>query len=99
MKNKNDSITTWSKGIKEMGEQEREIRNKLTPNKSELQNIVGCARSIYETVILMSNSSSLAHEGIMDFEIAQRILDTQKENIKENIKYLEVYLGIWEGSN
>jgi len=91
---KNTSITDWSEGIKQMGEERREINNKLSPNKSDIKNALSYAREIYETVVLMSNSSSFAHEDIISFEIAQKILDAQKKYIEESIKNLEIYLGI-----
>jgi len=93
MKN-NTSITNWSEGIKKMGEERRELNNKLSPNKNELKNALSYVREIYEIVLLMSNSSSFAHEDIISFELAQQILDAQKEYIKENINSLEIYLGI-----
>ena len=95
MKN-NTLITDWTKGIKKMGETEREISNKLTPNKSQMNNALTYAREIYETVLFMSNSAMMAHEELIDFKIAQKLIDSQKNGIKESIKYLEVYLGIYE---
>jgi len=95
MKN-NTSITNWSEGIKKMGEERRELNNKLSPNKSDMKNALSYARELYETVLLMSNSSSFAHEDIINFEVTQKILDAQKEYVKENIKSLEIYLGISE---
>jgi len=93
---KNTSITNWSEEIKKMGEERREINNKLSPNKSDLKNALSYAREIYETILLMSNSSSFAHEDIISFKVAQQILDAQKEYIKENINNLEIYLGTSE---
>ena len=91
---KDTSITNWSEGIKKMGEERREINNKLSPNKSDMKNALSYTREIYETVLLMSNSSEFAHENIISFEVAQQILDAQKEYIEENIKNVEIYLGI-----
>lgn len=95
---KNVSITNWSEGIKQMGEERREINNKLSPNKSDMKNALSYAREIYETVLLMSNTASFAHEDIISFEVAQQILDGQKAYIKESIKNFEIYLGISEKS-
>jgi len=91
---KNTSITDWSEGIKKMGEERREINNKLSPNKNDLRNALAYAKEIYETVLLMSNTSSFAHEDIVSFEIAQKILESQSIDIQENIRNLEIYLGI-----
>ena len=92
---KNTSITNWSEGIKKMGEERRVLNNKLSPNKNDLKNALSYAREIYETVLLMSTSSSFAHEDIISFEVAQQILDAQKKYIEENINNLEIYLGIF----
>jgi len=92
----NNSISDWSKGIADIFEREQEIRNKLQPNRDELNNIVGCARTIYESTILMKNSSDMAHQEIISFEMAQRILDGTKGKIKETIEYLEAYLKLKE---
>lgn len=42
----------------------------------------------------MKNSSDMAHQGLIDFELAQKILDGTKGSIKETIDYLEKYLGL-----
>jgi len=95
-KKTNSSISNWPNTIKEIAEKEREISNKLSPNKSGMKNALAYSKELYETVVFMSNLSSLTHEGLIDFEIAQKILDAHKEDIKESIKYLEIYLGINE---
>lgn len=41
----------------------------------------------------MNNASEMAHQGIIDFEMGQKIIDVQKENIKKDLKFLLVYLG------
>ena len=91
---KNTSITNWTQGIKQMGEERKEINNKLSPNKSDIRNALAYAKEIYETVVLISNTSDFAHEDIISFDVAQKILESQNINIQESIKHLEIYLGL-----
>jgi len=90
---KKDSISSWSETIRKIGEEEIETNNKLTPSKYQMENIVGCARTIHEHTVLMKNVSDMAHQGMITFEMAQKILDGTKLRIKETIGYIEAYLG------
>jgi len=92
-KSKNDSLTRWSETIRKIGEEEIEKNNKLTPSKYQIDNIVGCARTIHEYTVSMKNVSDMAHQGMITFEMAQKILDGTKLRIKETIGYMEAYLG------
>lgn len=89
---KKDSLIGWSETIRKMGEDEIEKNNKLSPSKDSLENIVSLARTIYEHTVLMKNVSDMAHQGLIDFDRAQRIMDAAKLGIKETVGYLEAYL-------
>lgn len=95
-KKKDDSSMDWSDAILRMGEERREIENKLSPSSGQLDLLLSAARQIYETVILMKNTSQMAHANgeIISFELAQSILDMQKKNLKESIQYLEQYASL-----
>ncbi|KEK23923.1 hypothetical protein [Bacillus gaemokensis] len=85
--------------IDDMLAKQREIDEKLSPSKYEMRYITDYARVIYDKAQLVNNASEMAHQGLIDFELAQKIMDTQKENIKSDIKYLQIYLGIDEKDN
>jgi len=87
-------MASWAEVINKISEQERECNNKLAPSKYNLDNIVGCARTIHEYTVLMKNSSDMAHQGLISFDMAQKILNGTKKRIDETIKYMEAYLMI-----
>ena len=96
MKSKSNPLGDWSKFIREQGEKEPEIEHKISPSKGQLENIVGLAKTILEQTVLMKNSSDMAHQGIITFEVAQKIIDGTKGRIKEAYGYLEAYAGMKE---
>lgn len=87
------NIEKWSKGIDAMFERQKEIDNKLSPSKGEMQYVMGFARAIAEKANYIQFTSAMAHEGIIAFEEAQKIIDWQKEQLKQDMKYLQRYLG------
>jgi len=93
-KTKKDQLSSWIETIKKIGDEEIEKNNKLTPSKYSLDNIVGCARTIHEHTVLMKNVSDMAHQGLMAFDMAQKILNGTKLRIKETVGYMEAYLGL-----
>ena len=86
MKKKND--LGWNEAISKNFEQEKKKNEMLDPSKSEMRYITDYARSIDKKAQLMENASQMAHQGVIDFETGQKILNTQKEAIKKDIKYL-----------
>jgi len=86
-------IERWSKGLDEMFERQREIDRKLSPSKSEINYVTSFARAIMEKANYIQFTSALAHEKVIEFEKAQQIIDWQKEQIKQDIRHLQCYLG------
>ncbi|MFB5758915.1 hypothetical protein [Paenibacillus medicaginis] len=82
-------IDAWSKGINNMFDRQKEIDEKLSPSRLEMKCVADYARSIDQKVQLMNNASQMAHDRIIDFESAQKIIDMQKKSIKRDIKYLQ----------
>lgn len=91
---KKDPWANFNKHIGEMFEKEHQANIKLTPHKNDLENIVGLSKTLFEQTVLMKNSSDMAHQGIISFEVAQKIMDATKGRIKETLGYLETYLGL-----
>ncbi|KNF06956.1 hypothetical protein CLPU_49c00040 [Gottschalkia purinilytica] len=83
----------WIEAIDEISERNREIDNKLSPNKTEVRYITDFAKAILENANHIEVASSLAHEETIDFEDAQEIIDYQKEQINRCIERLQNYLG------
>ncbi|MGH0945047.1 hypothetical protein ACQVTS_28515 [Bacillus mycoides] len=84
------------RAIDAMFARQREINEKLSPSKDEMRFVTDYAKVIYEHTQLMNNASEMAHQGLIDFELAQKIMNTQKKNIKRDIKYLQSFLGLNE---
>ena len=82
----------WGDAISKQFEKQREKDAMLSPNKGEMRYIADIARSMDKTAQLMDNASEMAHQGLIEFELAQRIMDVQKDKIKRDMKMLETYL-------
>jgi hypothetical protein len=82
----------WSKATNVSSDKQREIDEKLSPSISQMQYVISYARTIYECTKIMKNASTMAHEGLIDFELAQKILDVQKKNIERGTICLQEYL-------
>lgn len=89
MAKKKDTTIEWMDTINKMGERQREIDNKLSPNKLEIRYIVDYARAIAEKATRIEMASGLAHEKVLTFEMAQQIIDVQNEQLLKNIKHLK----------
>ena len=96
-KTKSDPLGDWGKFIREQGEKDLAIEHTLSPSRGQLENVVGLAKTILEQTILMKNSSDMAHQGIISFEVAQKIIDGTKTRIKETYGYLEAYCVLKDG--
>lgn len=83
----------WADAITKSWDKQREIDATLSPSKGEMRYVTDYARNIDKLAQLMNNASEMAHQGIIDFEMGQKIMDAQKENIKKDLKFLLVYLG------
>jgi hypothetical protein len=91
-KKKDTTFQDWSKVITEMGERDKEIDNMLTPSKGEIRYIIDNARSILEKATHIEMACLLAHEKVITFEQAQKIMDWQKEQLQRDIKHIQMYL-------
>lgn len=91
-KNNKSTINDWSNAIAKSWDRQREIDEKLTPSKGQMRYVTDFARNIDKVAQLMNNASEMAHQSIIDFDIAQKIMDTQKKNILKDIEYLKSYL-------
>lgn len=89
---KKSIINSWDRAIKKSFDDHKEANEKLTPSKAEIRYVADFARNIDKTAQLMHNASEMAHQGIIDFETAQKIMDIQKKNIEKDVKYLLTYL-------
>lgn len=69
---------TWEDVILNISQEEKEKNELLNPSRLELKYIVDYSGIIYDKVQLMQNASNMAHEKLIDFETAQRIIDHQK---------------------
>lgn len=85
-------IQNWKKVIDGIAKEEKERSEKLSPSLLEMRYVVDYGRIIYDTLQLMNNSSRMAHEGIINFETAQRIIDLKKYQLKKDIDLLSAYL-------
>jgi hypothetical protein len=83
-------VEKWSKATNISFGKQREI--KLSPSIGQMQYVISFARTIYECTKIMKNASTMAHEGLIDFEVAQKILDIQKKNIERGTICLLEYL-------
>ncbi|WP_211750288.1 hypothetical protein [Paenibacillus sp. Marseille-Q4541] len=88
------SKTTWEDVVSNAFEERKNENELLSPSKLEFKYIVDYGRIIYDKLQLMNNTSNMAHEKIIDFEKAQRIIDHQKKTLKKDIEYLKSYLEI-----
>ena len=86
-------ISGWGEAISRSFEKQREKDMLLSPNKGEMRYIADIARSMDKTAQLMDNASEMAHQGLIEFELAQKIMDVQKDKIKRDMKMLQQYLG------
>lgn len=87
-------VEKWIDGIDRMFERQREIDQKLSPSRGEINYIKSYAHSILEKVSYIEFISALAHEGVIDFDMAQKIMDWQKQQIKKDVEYFKGYLGL-----
>ncbi|WP_079709813.1 hypothetical protein [Paraliobacillus ryukyuensis] len=93
-KSNRNHIEKWSKVIDNVFEERDKINNKLSPSKLQINSIVDFSRNINDKAQLIRNVSDMAHEKIVDFELAQKIIDNQIKNVEKDIKYLKSYLGV-----
>lgn len=89
-------INSWSEVIDKIAERNKEANEKLSPSQSEMRYIVDYGRIIYDKLQLINNASKMAHEGIIDFDTGQKIIDYQKKTLKRDIENLLIYLGFKE---
>lgn len=93
---KKDPWANYNSAIGEIFDKQHEENIKLTPHKNDLENIIGLSKTLFEQTVLMKNSSDMAHQNIISFEVAQKIMNATKVRIKETLGYLETYLGLEE---
>ncbi|ASA22571.1 hypothetical protein [Paenibacillus donghaensis] len=85
-------ITDWSNAINKIAEEQQIENVMLSPSKSEMKYLTGCAKNIYDYAHLMNNVSEMAHQKLISFELAQQIMNVQSKNIKKDVKYLLTYI-------
>lgn len=88
----NKAVTDWSKAISDSFDAHRKLDGKLSPSKNQMKYVADLARSIDKKAQLMDYASEMGHQGLLDFEVAQKIMNTQKEIMKKDIKLLLTYL-------
>lgn len=86
------TINSWSEVIDKIAERNKEVDEKLSPSQSEMRYVVDYGRIIYDKLQLINNASKMAHEGIIDFDTGQKIIDLQKKTLKSDIEYLLLIL-------
>ncbi|MGG3987431.1 hypothetical protein [Bacillus smithii] len=89
-------IEKWAETVDRMFKRQREIDQKLSPSKSEIKYIKSYTHSLMEKVDYIEFTSVLAHEGKIDFDMAQKIMNWQKQQIKKDVEYFKLYLGLDE---
>lgn len=87
-----DMIDRWSKSIGENFDRQREIDNKLEPNVHAVRTIVSYGEGVQSCLRMIETVSQMAHQGIITFEVAQKIMDVQRKSALKDMKYLEVML-------
>lgn len=87
-------MSDWMEAISEISQRNRDTINKLSPNKMQVNTIKSYTRAVNDRVNYIDCISLLRHEGIIDFETAQKLIDVQKDWLKQDIEYLKQYLGI-----
>ncbi|MFL1672531.1 hypothetical protein [Paenibacillus dendritiformis] len=86
------TINSWSEVIDKIAERNKEVDEKLSPSQCEMRYVVDYGRIIYDKLQLINNASKMAHEGIIDFDTGQKIIDLQKKTLKRDIEYLLLIL-------
>jgi hypothetical protein len=87
-----DQTEAWIKAIHNSEEESRKVDASLSPSKDSIRYVVDYARTINDTVQLIKNTSNMAHQRVIEFEVAQRIIDNQKKALLRDIKWLETFL-------
>ncbi|PIH59015.1 hypothetical protein [Paenibacillus sp. LK1] len=87
-----DQTEAWMKAIHNSEEERRKVDASLSPSRDSIRYVVDYAKTIDDTVQLIKNTSNLAHQGVIEFEVAQRIIDNQKKALLRDIKWLETFL-------
>ncbi|WP_339304248.1 hypothetical protein NST33_17675 [Paenibacillus sp. FSL L8-0435] len=87
-----DQTEAWMKAIHNSEEERRKVDASLSPSRDSIRYVVDYAKTINDTVQLIKNTSNMAHQGVIEFEVAQRIIDNQKKALVRDIKWLETFL-------
>jgi hypothetical protein len=91
-KKKSNTNADWGKAIDNIFEQNHKEDIMLNPSKLQMKYLTGYAKNIYDYAQLMNNVSEMAHQKLISFELAQKIMDVQSKNIKKDVKYLLSYI-------
>lgn len=91
-KKKENNLSEWTESIRSYGEIQQEIENKLTPNKTIIRYISDYTKVLNDKSGRIEWTSIMAHDGIISFEVAQRIIDFQVQQMLKDIDYLKGYL-------
>ena len=84
----------WVKGINKQFDERKKEEMKLSPSKGQMRYINDFGGQIQECTQRMEMASIMAHDNLITFELAQRIIDHQKDEIQNAVKYLQGYMGV-----
>ncbi|WP_340032670.1 hypothetical protein NSQ20_12475 [Paenibacillus sp. FSL K6-1122] len=87
-----DQTEAWIKAIHNSEEERRRVDASLSPSRDSIRYVADYAKTINDSVQLIKNTSNMAHQGIIEFEVAQRIIDNQKKTLLRDVKWLETFL-------
>lgn len=88
MNKKVNYLNSWAEIIDKLGEEERKRNDMLSPNKQEINYLVDYAQNISQQVDKISWTSVLAHEKIIEFDVAQEIIKFKKEELIRNVRHV-----------
>lgn len=86
------TMDKWMNIVESMSKKRREENNKLIPSKMQIKYLEDYSKLILTKINNISFTSALAHEGVINFEEAQEIIDWQRKQIEEDICFLQGYL-------
>lgn len=88
----NQFLDGWVRRNEEERIRQHELENKLSPNMQQTRSIVAYGESIQGCLRMIETVSTLAHQGAVDFDVAQIIINKQRQSVLHDINNIKEIL-------